>query len=141
MPPRSGRSPYKLCSSVTRLTMHVAVREASAARFSTPLLRFGCSLTSALLAASFAIGPSLAAGQPAPERPKEAPKSVKRLWSEYPLNPATGPRQGGGPQEPSRGELRSSRAPQQDDDGGGTPMPLLVTAAVATLAVMTMVAL
>jgi vacuolar-type H+-ATPase subunit E/Vma4 len=111
----------------------VPVREVSAAPSPTSLLRCGCIVLGILLAASIGVAGTFAAPKPDPasRRPNDAPKGVKRLWSEYPLNPdraarshAPSPRTA----EPSPAEAR--------DDSGGTPTPLLFTLAVTVFGLL-----
>jgi hypothetical protein len=103
------------------------VREVSAARSPTSLLRCGCVLLGVLLAASISVGSTFAAPKPdpAPQRPNDVPKAVKRLWSEYPLNPDRAVRS----QAPSPRNAEPSPA-EARDDAGGTATPLLFTLAV-----------
>jgi hypothetical protein len=107
--------------------MWFPVREVSAARSPTSLLRCGCVLLGVLLAASISVGSTFAAPKPdpAPQRPNDVPKAVKRLWSEYPLNPDRTAR----PQKPSPRNAEPS-AGETREEAGGTPTPLLFTLAV-----------
>jgi hypothetical protein len=107
------------------------VREVSAAPSPTFLLRCGCVVLGILLSASIGVGTTFAAAKPDPsrQRPNHVPKAVKRLWSEYPLNPGRSERS----QEPSaREELRTGRPSRPDGsgDGAGTRTSLLLTLAV-----------
>jgi hypothetical protein len=108
------------------------VREVSAARSPTSLLRCGCVVLSILLTASFGASGTFAAPRPDPkpdparQAPNDAPDPVKRLWSEYPLNPGRSTRS----QAPSVRNAQPSPA-EASDGAGRTPTPVLLTLAVA----------
>jgi hypothetical protein len=113
------------------------VREVSAARSPTSLLRCGC-LLGVLLAASISIGSTFAAPKPdpAPQRPNDVPKAVKRLWSEYPLNSDRAVRS----QAPSLRNAEPS-AEARDDAGGTLTPPPLFTLAVTMFGLLVLAVL
>jgi hypothetical protein len=119
--------------------MGLLVREVSAARSPTSLLRCGCVLLGVLLAASISVGSTFAAPKPdpAPQRANGVPKGVKRLWSEYPLNSGGTAR----PQTPSPRNAEPSPAEASDDAAGGTPTPLLFTLAVTIIGLLVLAVL
>src|SRR4029450_7026550 len=90
--PQSRRSLYKQSMSLTRFTIDIAVREVSAATTGACVLRCGSVVAGPVAATLIWVGNTSAAPKPDPAPQRQVPNAVKRLWSEYPLQPGRGGR-------------------------------------------------
>jgi hypothetical protein len=116
-----------------------------AARSPSIPLRCGSAVVCILVPLALALGPAFAATQPPPgkQQSKDVSKSVKRLWSQYPLDPRTSAGGPGPSQESNRAELRSTGASRSEgnDDSANTTTSLLLAVAIAALGSLAIVAL
>ena len=104
-----------------------SVRDVSAAPTRAIVFRCGTAFATIVLAALILGGAALAAPTPDPAPRGKVPRAVKKLWSEYPLNPEQ-PRRSGH----TAAEVQRLAQPTNDDGGAGTT-PILLTIAASML--------
>lgn len=124
--------------SLTRFTIDIAVREVSAAPTGAFVLRCGSVIAGTVAATLIGVGGTSAAPKPDPAPQRQVPNAVKRLWSEYPLQPG----RGGRTQRPTvQPQVAPRSAAGASDDGRGVPSPLLLTLAAGVLGLTIMLLL